>query len=133
MMRGLFRLGLLLVAGAIVNVAVAWGCAVFVNPFQGDSDWLYPPGPYWTLEKVERMGAMALTSIRGKDEQSLPFDNSYLSTDELTDFLPPWSNLEVPSPEFTARPRCVEIQRLRANGWPRPCLWCQAERVVLIS
>jgi hypothetical protein len=35
--RLLMKLGLLLLAGAIINIAVAWGCAAFIKPWRSDA------------------------------------------------------------------------------------------------
>jgi hypothetical protein len=75
MRRRLIQLGLFLLLGAIVNVAVAWGCAALIDPnhvpmaiqrtFDGDTC-------VSTVRVQSRFGHCRLNRVRGD-----PFDDGY--------------------------------------------------------
>ena len=72
MKRGAFKLGLLLLAGTIVNLAVAWGCASWSVPRSSDHDSVSlsdTKAPCWVVIQSHRSGhdQLMLQSLSGDE------------------------------------------------------------------
>ena len=135
MRRWAIRICVFLILGAIVNVAVAWGCAVWVNAFEhghGSQSWIadsnLPGRRHWSIMRRDAFGA---TRIAAMTNSSTPF----ATVDETTLF-PYWSDLRsvmqdrlavanlLPRPADTLNhPRPVALVD-DARGWPFRALNC---------
>lgn len=130
------RIGAFLLLGAVVNVAVAWGCAAW-SPFRRLS-YVAMPGhvlakPYWLqVERVAGFGAerheiVAVfgSNIRPDSQGFIKYLPSLHSDEKMiwTIVAPSWSRLGV---EDRAG-RQVAIEAEHASGWPMRALWCTLE------
>jgi hypothetical protein len=115
-------LALLLVGGAIVNVAVAWGCATFVSP-SDDSvafahHFYYPKHePQWVVTAWEMPGALNIWT------EALQFDSNTIARLQDRDFVrppgipPEWSRATLSAKNVIGTGQLTEIEA--ARGWPR--------------
>ena len=120
MKRRLTKLVLFLLLGAIVNVAVAWGCAVW-QPWPNEWYRLLKEGHTseglgfrdWTV-KVWRSPAWARVLSRWTARA----DSSILSEQEsqAEKLLPSWAQCAHPSIDFA--PRTIVLYFVEARGWP---------------
>jgi hypothetical protein len=140
----LLMLGLLLLGGAIVNVAVAWGCAWWVNSFEHRTaevgatiaDGSLPEGFAWLVTRRDAFGATRIIAMpRGK-----PSDAT-----DATDIFPSWSDLPATMSERSAQaaniprdpgarnpPRPVALVD-DARGWPVRALTCHWDRGMTVK
>ena len=105
MNRRLFTLALFLLLGAVVNVAVAWGCAIFANPYRNEYvmiDAAY--GDHHLLFSQRRCGGAATY---------LGLRSSKLLEDPppIGDVLPGWVARYHLYPQI--------LNSLEGRGWPR--------------
>ena len=151
MRRRLITIAIFLLAGAMVNVAVAWGCAAWL-PFEVRRPGTRQPGvsPEYAIEfirrnlsadpdavedvsywRIRRRGALFFCAIRGRvDAEDVERPNIH-----------PSSSPEGLTPEVL-RPRWLQVKRappyndiglayrrVFAWGWPLLSLWCEYEDV----
>ncbi len=119
MRRRLLTIAILLLVGAVVNVAVAWGCGWWVDvkpsPFQiGWKEYMLHHG--WRITKREAFGATRLVAWfcpRGEAQYK-----------PLTEVVPAWRSTLADEMEEAGRhfPR-MTIED--ARGWPLRSLWCR--------
>jgi len=126
-----------LLAGAVVNVAVAWGCAIWVDAFSPEiqsanrfteRDILVRPtmehlktGVLWQVHRWSRAGALAVYSQR---------DWGFFGSIEDTEvsprgLCPRWSGTGQPSNDFETEAPHTDVRFVLANGWPLPSVWCE--------
>jgi len=126
--RRLFKLMLFLLLGAIVNVAVAWGCALWVSPRYEDEQRLADqrnagsirPFRRSEVRRVDRVGATLIVSRRYRNSDEWP------ETDDAPSLLmPDWANLPL-EPHFALH-SILEILVFDARGWPLISLWYKRE------
>ena len=126
MKRHLLIVAIFLLAGAVVNVAVAWGCAMCVD--------VHDVGKYvgtyrnpaavttedlWTLDIWSCPGGMLIHSQRAgvfRPSPEQPFPGH---------LLPYWSNLAVPGAEYASGASSFEKYFVEAHGWPLLALRCE--------
>src|SRR5215510_9293413 len=136
--RHMFQLGLFLLLGAILNVAVAWGCAALIVPevrAPGEATIQIVAGESpsavrlpidrasgfgtWRHRIVNDGGWRPLTSTaprttrHGRDAGGPVWESSAAA-------LPGWSRLGVRNDNGVV----VSIEIEAANGWPLPAMWC---------
>ena len=123
-MRRVVVILVLLLAGAVVNVAVAWGCALWICN-DNRTDWVgagfsAPDAPCWAFHRLERIGSTALT---GGGVASISPDPDWRYAPDL---VPKWSRM-------LARPPDKDVERYRmieyARGWPFLTLSCAFTRM----
>ena len=113
MKRRLFKLVVFLLLGAVVNVAVAWGCAAWADPYLGEHYQSTDEGPgYWAVERGGGAGLTLVVSWWGGDwarEHGTPRRS-------MERYLPSW----VPStpPVVTSEQSADVLQTACAAGWP---------------
>ncbi len=143
MRRRLLTIAIFLLAGAAVNVAVAWGCAAWL-PFQarqpgvsreyatGFVRRVLTPDPYAAetvfYHRFRRHGALFFSGIRGR------MRGEYDESPNIRTFSSP----EGMTPE-ALRPRWLQMRpygdrvlvhrHVFAWGWPLLSLWCEHERL----
>ena len=134
MKRWLAKLVVVLVLGAIVNVAVAWGCATWVDPAKGKyENGFRSSGQHtWEFVRIVAHGTTLLWSTRGWSKDAIDFDSDGPAPDE---FVPSWSDLGAPTSEFmdivnrSPDSLVLEVRWLHCFGWPRRSLWSHWSRL----
>ena len=107
---------ILMLAGAVLNVAVAWGCALLVPLGDEHGQWAveqHPEHDRWLVLPFQRAGAVFV--------MSLPHTLGDLIKTERrpADLLPFW----FPKHDLGS------IQFADARGWPFVSLWCSYEEI----
>ena len=119
----------LLVAGAVVNMAVAWGCAVWIpasGPYIGerraaslteleaDGAWRF-----WAIERYARSGAVLYRSHWDTRSELLDCDEITTRSTDLkpSELAPSWAGLRTPPAAD------YEIRHAHAYGWPFISMW----------
>lgn len=149
--RGMLVIGLLLMAGAVINVTVAWGCAWFLpSAVRGDcaialSSDMHPSMRYWVRCEINsgfgfvQLRVMAVHPVKpdefwrhvSKHEDGVIVLNGPLSPLEgMRAYEPPvlnapWSKLGVSTNRGGSR---AGIEGEAAAGWPMLAMWCDMER-----
>ncbi len=128
----LAKLVVFLLLGAIVNVAVAWGCAVrldirkdsFTSVYRSlDPDETQTKDPFWWVIRRSRPGGFYFSSRRGTPQHG-PGPNASEGLPELLvpnwarDQLLPWQS------DSTAQLDEIGYWTVDARGWPQLSLWC---------
>ena len=119
--RRLLILAVFLVAGAVVNVAVAWGCALCVDPVVGGTlefASATTTTEHWTLAVMSRGGARFIQSSRNRG----PHD-PVKAADLLR--LPYWAKLATPRAEYASGAHDFEMILVESRGWPLQALRCE--------
>jgi hypothetical protein len=130
--RLLLKLGLLVLAGAIVNVALAWGFAVFVNPFsvEAESGTLYDRGN-WRVSRWLRAGSLAVHVQKHHNTEDVPSWSQY--ADDGNPLVPSWSDIIVCTHEFDTRQAWVEDRFIRGHGWPAVSMWGEVGSSIMVD
>ena len=123
MKRRLLTLAIFLLLGAVVNVAVAWGCAITINVFAvipyGASN---PVGDdHWSVNRWRRPGGARISSTRYRKGH---YGRTNVSPFEV---IPEWGRLANPMDEFYLDSTAMEQRVIDARGWPMLSLWCEVE------
>ena len=117
---------LLVSGGAVVNVAVAWGIAVWVDPFADASlttGYRRVGGEYWCVEVIQGAGTLNARSDRA-DGVDAPDTEDDPGPEVLS---PPWSGFQMPSADFAARISERDDRIVDAKGWPKLTLWYESQ------
>ena len=126
MRRRLLTILILLLAGAVVNVAVAWGCAAWGDvPRTGAVALETTPGNHWRVLRMDQTAATFFYVERVKDPT---IDWSYTSEPPPSQLEPSWTSLSTPSPESRSADseRTREVRHIVAFGWPLRAVWCES-------
>ena len=121
MKRIAIKLVVFLLLSAVVNVAVAWGCTVWISARAlsvdvGQSQ-LDERSSFWTIQYVRRRGLAHVYS----SQTDFGLANRWTQTAE--EALPHWSKLEAPSSSAA--------ERETASGWPMYALsWTLSEWII---
>jgi len=138
MKRRISILLILLLAGAVVNVAVAWGCAFWVNPtwnLDPASAHIFLPGEVRSVLRIDLVVVTHFEAAIVRDASFQRRDSSEVTPEQLS---PDWANLGAPSPELRTadtpeRKRLQEARHLLASGWPLRALWAESLGVIVID
>ena len=128
-------LAMFLLAGVVVNVAVAWGWAAFfpigtTSPSShSDSAYLVELGPdgswkLWRIVRTEDRGVLFYFSAW--DMRSLVDWATRMRRESSTDpdeLVPSWARLRTPSDAD------LEVREVLAYGWPVLSMWCDYGRL----
>src|SRR5262245_49128765 len=110
MKRHLLKLVLFLLAGAIINLAVAWACALWIVP-QPLPNWLVAGEPLrWAYELSSATGTIRLKSYPMIEPTTEMFDIEMFVIEPGRGPEPAWSRISGPADDSTM----VEDGR----GWP---------------
>ena len=119
--RRLLIAAIFLLAGAVVNVAVAWVCAVTINVHGVESkgarlfdDILFG------VDRWSRPGAVLVTCYRFRREARV-----YRKRGNADELLYDWTGFKLPTPEFKSGDRPSEKRAANGRGWPMLALWCE--------
>ena len=147
MRRRLLIIAAFLLAGAVVNVAVAWGIALRVT----DSGPLllrtYVRGPdeWWIAWRYSGFGSSWIRSQQWCGEPSSYFlpdsaaavtrpnptsdpRNSAIPPSEI---MPDWPGLRIPTSEFEAGLLRYQRRTFEGRGWPALSMWCEDSRLTI--
>ncbi len=115
---------LLLLAGAVVNVGVAWGCALRVNDLGAPLHFTYSSGPdgWWTAKNYSKFGSTWISSRRERGKSD-PRSSSV----HPADIMPDWG-LRIPTPEWEAGLLYYEGRLFEGRGWPARSMWYERSR-----
>lgn len=142
MKRCALTLGLLLLLGAVINVAVAWWCALQIDPFQSGNPASTNLSPYWntrderhirepdgllTLRVVQSRGALTIESIRGQADEAI------FAPSEWRDLSHCCARLRLPTAEYAAGQAWMEYRRLQVRGWPMLSMCCEEQQHLLMK
>lgn len=128
-----------LLAGAVVNVAVAWGCAVAVDPtFARTGGWTNRPPWRWEVVCWKGVGNTFLVNAWAhyRDPAADLYGPAKSFGPSPGRLVPGWGDLDAPTAEFAAMvpdPRSeliVEERTLLGCGWPLRAMWCELEREI---
>ena len=117
MKRHLLIIAICLLLGAVVNVAVAWGCAAWIRAEYGEHQFaILSDGRLWMVLKFDEPGASRFVSVKGLDG----WDRSLEIDDAMT--LPSWSRLV--RKQSSGAATTLED----ARGWPSLAMSCEFKR-----
>ncbi|MEE8154249.1 MAG: hypothetical protein V3T53_04740 [Phycisphaerales bacterium] len=131
MKRRLTKLVVFLLLGAIVNVAVAWGCAILIDlrvytqspSFSGYSVGRTDSGHSWTVLGNERRGGAIIGSyVEAPGQRSMAHETRLRLAEGAPSLrVPSWSRAAIPKfdPAVTSR----QAQVVEGFGWPWLSLW----------
>ncbi len=116
MKRRLTKLVAFLVLGAIMNVAVAWGCAIFSIPFVPDENrGGFNPDSSRIVYEHRSFGSARFWDVRVGIDSVISVEGT-----PPVDILPNWAK------DDDLRPFTLHLYEGR--GWPKLALWCVHER-----
>ncbi len=132
MRRRLFKLVVFLLLGGIVNVAVAWGCAILIDlylytgspSFSGFSVGKIASGHDWAVLANERSGGAIIGSYVESPEQREYAHEMRLRLAEggaPSLRIPSWSRAAIP--KFDPAVNSTQAQVVEGYGWPWLSLW----------
>jgi hypothetical protein len=111
-------------SGAALNVVVAWGIALAIDPFTGGSGKIgavWRDGEYWCVVRIGNFGTLHARSERARN---LPTqDREEIPGPE--DLAPPWSGFVTPRSDYASGTLDTEYRMGEARGWPQVTLWCE--------
>ena len=133
MKRRLLIIAVVLLAGAVLNVAVAWGCALALDPMKGreTNGIASTTREWWMVARITRLGVTIVISTRGAPTARV---DPPPRGPEPRSLLPSFADLAEPLDEFRAGAkaglnRVIENRAVYACGWPVRSLWCDLYRV----
>ena len=146
MKRRVSRVLLVLAAGVVINVAVAWAIGILglrfhetASAFEVTNLRRHPhrdlmlKEEIWTLVVYRGVGVVAFTSVR---EKGVAVWHTSDEPGTIEALLPAWSNLATPTEAFAANDvdytywpdggtEVFDYVWNLAVGWPLPVLWCE--------
>ncbi len=124
MKRHLLIIAICLLLGAVVNVAVAWGCAVWLEVFRGQFERVRDRNTdlgVFRAAKFSRPGAMYFETVRWKGR----VQQSVSPTDDPNELLPGWTGLTAPTQAYESGKYQIEYRAVDLRGWPMRSLWLE--------
>jgi len=123
---------LLVSGGAIVNVAVAWGCALCVDVHgkRFRTGWVRYPDHVWAFCQRSQPGGMYLCSWHWTHD--LDYATDGFSPKQL---VPRWTEFHTPRPTYYWQwqleryGNASDMRNADARGWPALCMWSQWEGI----
>ena len=130
MKRRIAKLALFLLLGAIINVAVAWGCALWVNiglaraPSHASHGAMTLDGKYWGVQRFDRCGAVRIRSSR--DHIGVRKDFT-IQWQDPQDLVPSWTGFQSPSAQYVSGMADRDMRCAEGRGWPALSMWHEAD------
>ena len=117
---------LFLLLGAIINVAVAWGCALWINIGSSNSAHgaVTRDGGYWGVVRMGRQGGIVVRSSRSS--AGVRKDHSVSWQDPLV-LVPSWTGFQVPTIGYANGAVQREMRYAEGRGWPAISMWYEAD------
>ena len=121
MLRLLTTVAVLLLVGATVNIAVAWGCGLWLEVFSGryeGADKRLDSSRAIRVSRYSRTGATYFEAIRLRGWQPG-------NMGDPDDLIPKWTGLRLPGAAYEAGEIHSEHRVVDLRGWPMPSLWLE--------
>ena len=135
MRRRIFIAAIFLLAGAVVNVAVAWWCAMTSFSAHTEQAIAVYDSTIWQVDRISRTGAVVFVSVWSRGRTVGP---SRLTAQQVrgsgffeadpAELLADWTRIVSPTPEFESGEVSRETQAVSARGLPMLALWCETTR-----
>ncbi len=113
-----------LLCGVVINVAVAWGCALGLDlssaTLATGTDGPDGLGDTWVVRVWTRTGSVRVSSQR--------FVGVHSSDTRATELVPAWTGYRVPLPQYESRTESYESRFAEAWGWPLLSMWYQTDK-----
>ena len=128
MKRVVPTIAVFLLAGLVVSVAVAWGCAVTIDvdsPARSEQRTITVTAPreIWIVATQSRAGAKIVISRRHRYDTEVKAVSGFSVPPE--DLVPSWSQLQRPPHRFEDRSCHGVSQVVDSRGWPLRMLWSE--------
>ena len=123
MTRRLTKLVVFLLLGAIVNVAVAWGCAAWADVGTDYTEGISEDGTASLLRWSSNIG----TLIYFERSHTATLDRTMRGSRRMDELSPYWLHLDVPSAAYQSGRIRVENSFTDARGWPALTMWSEYE------
>ncbi len=123
MKRSFVTILIFLLAGAVVNVGIAWGCAAWLDVFRGQHQRVTDRNTdlgVFRAAKFSRSGAVYFETLRWRGR--VPVGSP---VDDPNELLPAWTGLTAPTPAFESREYPFEYRAVDVRGWPMRSLWLE--------
>ncbi len=113
-----------LLGGVVINVAVAWGCALGLD-LSSATMAIGTDGPdgladTWVIRVWTRTGSVRVSSHR--------FVGVHSSDTTATELVPAWTGYQIPLPQYESRTEPYESRFADAWGWPLLSMWYQTDK-----
>ena len=119
-------IAIFLLAGAVVNVAVAWGCAIAIDiRFDGvklSKGVITSSEGHWEVTRVDRFGTTWVASTQSKSD----FEEYFVTDTPPDAVIPSWGDLANQTDSLRSPNVEQEMRYVDARGWPMRSLWCDA-------
>ena len=127
MKRRLLVAAAFLLVGAVVNVAVAWGCAVLLDvrtSVDKETAFVSKDRQTWYVWTLSRPGALSVFSVRSssRSNQGFPVEEGRTVKDPSA-LIPSWTPFLTPT--FALGEQSYEHRAAEGRGWPMLGLWCE--------
>ena len=123
MRRRISKLVLFLLLGAIVNVAVAWGCAAWADVGTDYTEGISEDGTASLLRWSSNIG----TLIYFERSRTATLDRTMRGSRRMDELSPYWLHLDVPSAAYQSGRISEENSFTDARGWPALTMWSEYE------
>ncbi len=122
MKRHITKLVVFLLLGSILNVAVAWGCAVWVDRGQSKITTLRRlPGYTWVVRRGSARGSEFVLSLRSYSDMDVPLPGE---GNWPPDLIPSWSTISLKIDPAGPKVGGFQTQLQEARGWPMLSMRC---------
>ena len=122
MKRRLFKLVVFLLLGAIVNVVVAWGCALWVDRGQVKLvEGRTMQGYIWVVRRGSARGSEFVLSVRSYSDIDVPLPGE---GNWPPDLIPSWSTISLEIDPAGPKIGGFQTQLQQARGWPMLSMRC---------
>ena len=142
MKRRLFIAAIFLLAGAVVNVAVAWGCALTGFAAHIERAITFHDSMIWQVDRLSRAGAVVFVSVRDRTPRMDHIDEVVIASTlvesqrvrhpdvrgDPAEFLDDWTGFASPTPQFESGEITRETRAASGRGLPMLALWCETTR-----
>ena len=122
--RRIILILIFLLAGAVVNVAVAWMCALTSSAGTETFAAAVHDSTIWQVGRYSRTGAVVFVSVR---DRSGGVGRSGFGGDPA-EFLDDWTGFASPTPQFESGEITRETRVASGRGLPMLALWCETTR-----
>jgi len=123
MKRRIIIVAILVLAGAVVNVAVAWWCALTSFTAETESAIAVYDSTIWQVDRISRTGAVVFVSVRTRSRGVLTGFGA-----DPAELLDEWTGFASPTPEFESGETSRETRAASARGLPMLALRCETTR-----
>ncbi len=123
MKRPLLIIAICLLLGAVVNVAVAWGCAAWADVGTDYTEGISEDGTASLLRWSSNIG----TLIYFERNRTATLNRTMRGSRRMDELSPYWLHLDVPSAAYQSGRISGENSFTDARGWPALTMWSEYE------